>query len=79
MKERTQTRCTNVIAFRESLIVKLPQQNWKVKARKEPVKIWNDLSLPWKQKSPRNKHEIPNNPNETQEKSTDIKLGLMLG
>ena len=59
MKERTQTRCTNVIAFRESLIVKLPQQNWKVKARKERVKIENDLSLTWKQKSPGNKYEIP--------------------
>ena len=52
--------------------MKLSQQNWKVKARKEPVKIENDLSSPWKQKSPENKNEIPYKFSKTQQLRTEM-------
>jgi hypothetical protein len=60
-KERTQTRRTNVIAFRESLISGSHNKTEKLNLRKEPVKMENNLSLPWKQKAPGNKYEIPYN------------------
>ena len=62
MKEGTQTSRTNAIAFRESLISgPTTKLKTKAKARKEPVKMENNLSLPWKQKAPGNKYEIPYN------------------
>ena len=73
MKERTQSRRKTVIPFRMNSIMNtrqilwLPQQSWTIKARKEPVKMDIGLSLPWKQKAPRDKYEIPYKFSKTQQ------------